>query len=180
MENNNQAENNKDENIEKKSNNNVINDNSENEQFNILEINEKFGYPSNQPLFYLLEHKCSFDKYPNPLSVKDLIEMYESGEINKRKMRVKLVDIFTYNKKYEFFPIAKIFKRNWVNNVEYSDLFEENKKLEVTSNNDINIRVDDFMLKDFNDILSLSVKERKENLSCLLNDLFEKQIKNNN
>ena len=149
--------------------------NNENKQedsyFNLYNFLDKFDYLSNQPLFYLLENKCPYNKYANALSIDNLFEMFKKGKINKKTMKVKLIDLFTYDKKYEFFPISKVTKPDWANKVEYSNIFNERK-----ANKKFNIMVDDFMLKDFNEILKLPEKEKKEKLSEKLNNIYNQYV----
>lgn len=135
--------------------------------YNLYNFCDKFGYLTNKPLFYLLESNCPYNKYTNALSIDNLFEMFENGKINKKTMKVKLIDLFTYDKKYEFFPISKITKCDWIDRVEYSNIFNERK---------INVMIDDFMLNDFNEISSLPVKEKKEKLSELLNSIYKQFI----
>ena len=48
---------------------------------NIYEINNKFNYSKDLPVFYIREEQKSFDNYPIPLSTNQLVEMIKKNNI---------------------------------------------------------------------------------------------------
>ena len=135
--------------------NNIINDtfneiaNELEEQYNleienIFEINNKFSYPKDSPVFYIKEDSSNSDLYPYPLSTIKIKDLLKKKEIKPYLVKVKLIDIFTM-KNYEpfsFFDCNDILMKNWSKNVEYSSLFlneynnlyEKNKKENIEEN----------------------------------------------
>ena len=94
---------------------------------NILEINKKYNYPKEFPLFYIQDEMNNIDNKltKEPLSANKLKELLKYKKIKPYVTNIKLIDIFTM-KNYEpfsFFPLNDILNKNWSDNVEYSNLF---------------------------------------------------------
>jgi hypothetical protein len=105
-------------------------DNELNEQYNlevenIFEINAKFNYPKDSPLFYIREDSTNSDLYPYPLSASQLKECLKNKEIKPFLVKVKLIDIFIMNnyEPFSYFDFNDILTKNWAKNVEHSALF---------------------------------------------------------
>ena len=147
-------------NKKKKKVNNIINDTFNelekeiNEEYNlkrenIYEINNKFDYPKDSPVFYIRDDNSNTDLYDYPLSTKEIIDKLSSKEIKPYLIKVKLIDIFTMNNydPFSYFDFNDVLKKNWSKNLEYSSIFlteceknkklileEQNKNLEITLN----------------------------------------------
>ena len=98
---------------------------------NIFEINNKFDYPKQSPLFYLKDelnnnsNNLNNDIYKEPLSSNKLKELLKSKKIKPYLINVKLIDIFSMknHSPFSFFPLNEILEKNWSKNLEYSPLF---------------------------------------------------------
>ena len=116
---------------------------------NIYEINNKFDYPKDSPVFYIRDDNSNTDLYDYPLSTKEIIDKLSSKEIKPYLIKVKLIDIFTMNNydPFSYFDFNDVLKKNWSKNLEYSSIFlkeceknkklileEQNKNLEITLN----------------------------------------------
>ena len=139
-------------NKKKKKVNNIINDTFNelekeiNEEYNlkrenIYEINNKFDYPKDSPVFYIREDNSNSDLYDYPLSTIEIIDKLKSKEIKPYLIKVKLIDIFTMNNydPFSYFDFNDVLKKNWSKNLEYSSIFlkecEKNKKLILEEQN---------------------------------------------
>jgi len=92
---------------------------------NIYEINKLFNYDINNPVFYLKENKQILDKYPWPLSTKQVVSIVEKNNIPYENLRVKLVDLFEFKLKsaFEYVDFIYVIKPEWASNVTYSKIF---------------------------------------------------------
>ena len=92
---------------------------------NIYEINKEFNYNIDNPVFYLKEDKNVLDKYPWPLSTKQIESIIEKNNIPYEKLKVKLVDLFEFKLKnaFEFVDFIEVIKPEWASNVTYSKIF---------------------------------------------------------
>lgn len=131
-----------------------------NEQYNleienIFEINKKFNYPKDSPVFYIKDDSSNKDLYSYPLSNIEIKDLLKKRQIKPFLVKVKLIDIFTM-KKYEpflYFDFNDILVKNWSKNVEYSslflnqynNLFEQNKKKDKEKKLEISFNTSEFM-----------------------------------
>ena len=147
---------------QKKKKNNIISDtldeidNELNEQNileieNIFEVNKKFNYPENCPIFYLRNDDANNDLFPNPLSTNEIKDLLKKKEIKPYLIKVKLIDIFIMKnyEPFQYFDFNEILTKSWSKNLEFSSIFlnqynnyyeknkkkdfeEKNKKLEIS------------------------------------------------
>ena len=102
---------------------------------NIFEINKKFNYSKDLPVFYIKEKDNYNDNedYKGPLSTNEIKKLIRHKKMkNISFLDIKLIDIFTMknHQNFEFFDFDEIFQRNWSKNLEYSDIFlQEHNKL---------------------------------------------------
>ena len=92
---------------------------------NIFEINTKFNYSRDLPVFYLKNEDNNEDIFKEPLSTNTIKELLKNKKIKPFLINIKLIDIF-YMKNYSpfaFFPFNDILEKNWSNNLEYSNMF---------------------------------------------------------
>ena len=92
---------------------------------NIFEINTKFNYSRDLPVFYLKNDNNNEDMFKEPLSINTLKDLLKNKKIKPYLTNIKLIDIF-YMKNYSpfaFFPLNDILMKNWSNNLEYSNIF---------------------------------------------------------
>jgi len=99
---------------------------------NIFDINKKFNYNENNPIFYIIVDKKPLDKYPKPLSSNELLKIIQKEKISYSSLKVKLVDLFQFKSKepYIYVDFNEILKPNWASDVTYSKIF-----LELSENN---------------------------------------------
>ena len=93
---------------------------------NIYEINEEFNYNIDNPVFYLKENKSIIDKYPWPLSTKQVASIVKRENIPYENLRVKLVDIFEFKsseKPFKYVDFIVVLKPKWTSEVTYSKIF---------------------------------------------------------
>ena len=96
---------------------------------NIFEINNKFNYPKEFPVFYLKddlnENDDENELYKTPLSTNKIKELLKSKKIKPYLLNIKLIDIFIMknHSPFSFFSFNEILTKNWSQNLEYSDLF---------------------------------------------------------
>jgi len=92
---------------------------------NIFEINELFDYDKDNPVFYLKENKQALDRYPWPLSTKQIVSIIEKENLDYHELRVKLVDIFEFNLKdaFSYVDFINVIKPEWAKNVKCSKIF---------------------------------------------------------
>jgi hypothetical protein len=93
---------------------------------NIYDINKEFNYNIDNPVFYLKENKFIIDKYPWPLSTKQVASIVKRENIPYENLRVKLVDIFefkSFKKPFEYVDFIEVLKPKWTSNVTYSKIF---------------------------------------------------------
>ena len=92
---------------------------------NIFEINELFDYDKDNPVFYLKENKQALDRYPWPLSTKQIVSIIEKENLDYHELRVKLVDIFEFNLKdaFSYVDFINVIKPEWAKNVKCSRIF---------------------------------------------------------
>ena len=180
-----------------KQKNNILSDtfneieNELNEQYsleieNIFEINKKFNYPKNSPVFYIREDNSNNDLYQTPLSTNEIKDLLKKKILKPFLIKVKLIDIFIM-KNYEsfsYFDFNEILSKNWSKNLEYSPIFlnEYNNYYEKNKNNIIEER--NKKLEVINNINNFTLNKNKEK-KLKFNDKKEKQekiidIKNNN
>ena len=98
---------------------------------NIFEINNKFNYSRDFPVFYLKDNDSNDDIYKEPLSTNAIKDLLKNKKIKPFLVNVKLIDIF-YMKNltpFAYFPLNDILEKNWSKNLEYSNIFinEHNK-----------------------------------------------------
>ena len=92
---------------------------------NIFEINTKFNYSRDLPVFYLKNDNNNEDMFKEPLSTNTIKDLLKNKKIKPYLTNIKLIDIF-YMKNYSpfaFFPLNDILVKNWSNNLEYSIIF---------------------------------------------------------
>ena len=92
---------------------------------NIFEINTKFNYSRDLPVFYLKNDNNNEDMFKEPLSTNKIKDLLKNKKIKPYLTNIKLIDIF-YMKNYSpfaFFPLNDILVKNWSNNLEYSNIF---------------------------------------------------------
>ena len=92
---------------------------------NIFEINTKFNYSRDLPVFYLKNDNNNEDMFKEPLSTNTIKDLLKNKKIKPYLTNIKLIDIF-YMKNYSpfaFFPLNDILVKNWSNNLEYSNIF---------------------------------------------------------
>ena len=92
---------------------------------NIFEINTKFNYSRDLPVFYLKNDNNNEDMFKEPLSANTIKDLLKNKKIKPYLTNIKLIDIF-YMKNYSpfaFFPLNDILVKNWSNNLEYSNIF---------------------------------------------------------
>ena len=162
---------------EKKKGNNIISDtfneisNELDEQYtlsieNIFEINKKFNYPKDSPVFYLREDTSNTDLFPSPLSTKEIQDLLKKREIKPFLLKVKLIDIFIMNnyEPFSYFDFNDILSKNWSKNLEYSPLFlnEYYNYFEKNINNYLIERYQNLEItKKANEFSSNSIKKKK-------------------
>ncbi len=181
-----------------KQKNNILSDtfneieNELNEQYsleieNIFEINKKFNYPKNSPVFYIREDNSNNDLYQTPLSTNEIKDLLKKKILKPFLIKVKLIDIFIM-KNYEpfsYFDFNEILSKNWSKNLEYSTIFlnEYNNYYEKNKNNIIEER--NKKLEVINNINNFTLNKNKEKKLKFNGGEKEKQeknidIKNNN
>ena len=92
---------------------------------NIFEINTKFNYSRDLPVFYLINDDNNKEMFKEPLSTNTIKDLLKNKKIKPYLTNIKLIDIF-YMKNYSpfaFFPLNDILVKNWSNNLEYSNIF---------------------------------------------------------
>ena len=131
---------------------NIVNEiNDELEEYNtldienIFEINNKFNYPKDFPLFYIQDESNDNTEnslFKEPLSSNKIKELVKTKQIKPYLINVKLIDIFSMKNHppFSFFSSNEILEKNWSKNVEYSTLFnyihnklkeKDNKKIDI-------------------------------------------------
>ena len=137
---------------------------------NIFEINNKFNYPKELPVFYLKdelnENDNENESHKSPLSTNKLKELLKSKKIKPYLLNIKLIDIFIMKNHlpFSFFSFNEILTKNWSQNLEYSDLFinthnklsEKEKQKEKSKEKKENKKIEIFNKKEV-------VKPKKEN-----------------
>ena len=121
---------------------------------NIYEINKEFNYNIDNPVFYLKENKCALDKYPWPMSTKQIVKLIEKDNILYENLKVKLVDLFEFKLRnaFEYVDFIDVIKPEWTDNITYSKIFLDlhnfKIKKEKENNNDKNKDIDKDKNKD--------------------------------
>ena len=94
---------------------------------NIFEINELFDYDKDNPVFYLKENKQVLDRYPWPLSTKQIVSIIQKENLDYNELKVKLVDIFEFKLKdaFSYVDFINVIKPEWAKNVECSKIFKD-------------------------------------------------------
>ena len=94
---------------------------------NIYEINTKFKYSKDLPVFYIMQESKSFKAYPEPFSTSKLVEYIQKNQIPYESIQVKLIDLFIFKSKepFTYFDLIEVLKPNWATNVDYSAMFNE-------------------------------------------------------
>ena len=131
---------------------NIVNEiNDELEEYNtldienIFEINNKFNYPKDFPVFYIQDESNDNTEnslFNEPLSTNKIKELVKTKQIKPYLINVKLIDIFSMKNHppFSFFSLNEILEKNWSKNVEYSTLFnyihnklkeKDNKKIDI-------------------------------------------------
>jgi len=147
----------------------------------IYDINNKFHYNKDSPLFYILEKGKEFNYHPTPLSSKQLVKLIQEENIPYDYLRIKLVDLFQFKSKFPFIyvELKEILKPNWSLDVKFSKIFEDLYKLKLNDNkinnnvkeekdNSINVSI----IKNENESFSFSLFKNTEN------DINKKEEKN--
>ena len=152
------SENNDGRNNKKRKQNDLIEENISID--NIYEINKKFDYSRDSPVFYIFEDKKDFNKYSIPLSTKELFEKIKEGKIHHDSIKVKLVDLFKFISKepFSYIDLKEVLKPNWSNDVDYSNMFLELSKIKLNDNNDTK-KVKEKKCKDVNVRKDMKEKE---------------------
>lgn len=92
---------------------------------NISEINKKFNFSEEIPLFYVKEKNREKNKNDCPLSTNDILKNYKDNDCSI--IQIKLVDCFELNEKnnYKYFDITDAFKKGWTEEkeVKFSKIF---------------------------------------------------------
>ena len=133
---------------------------------NIFEINKKFNYPKDSPVFYIRDDSSNNDLYSYPLSTLKIKDLLKKKEIKPFLVKVKLIDIFTI-KNYEpfsFFDFNVILAKNWSKNVEYSSIFlnEYNNMYEKNMKNNIEEKNKNLEISyNTNEYIAFPKKEKK-------------------
>ena len=133
---------------------------------NIFEINKKFNYPKDSPVFYIRDDSSNNDLYSYPLSTLKIKDLLKKKEIKPFLVKVKLIDIFTM-KNYEpfsFFDFNDILAKNWSKNVEYSSIFlnEYNNMYEKNMKNNIEEKNKNLEISyNTNEYIAFPKKEKK-------------------
>ena len=102
---------------------------------NIFEINKKFNYPKDSPVFYIQEKNNinNNELYEKPLSTNEIKYLIRNRKLkNISYLNIKLIDVFVMknHNNFDFFDFAEIFQKNWSQDLEYSDIFiKEYEKL---------------------------------------------------
>ena len=127
---------------------------------NIYEINKVFNYSKDNPVFYLKENRCALDKYPWPLSTKQIVKIIEKENILYENLKVKLVDIFEFKLRnaFEYVDFIEVIKPEWADNVTYSKIFLDlhNFKNNKEKENNDNKNMDKEKEKDKSGMLQIS------------------------
>ena len=131
---------------------NIVNEiNDELEEYNtldienIFEINNKFNYPKDFPVFYIQDESNDNTEnslFKEPLSTNKIKELIKTKQIKPYLINVKLIDIFSTKNHppFSFFSLNEMLEKNWSKNVEYSTLFnyihnklkeKDNKKIDI-------------------------------------------------
>ena len=167
---------------------------------NIFEINHKFNYPIDSPVFYLQNElpnnnsNSNNEIYKEPLSTNKIKDLLKNKKIKPYLTNVKLIDIFSLKNHplFSFFSLNEILEKNWSKNLEYSDIFlsthntlkeketiKENKKIEIKPNKlnknkkeeiSFNFNISEIDKSGFND-LSMSIIKQLEGVN-----LTKKQV----
>ena len=92
----------------------------------IYEINKKFNYDIDSPVFYLQEENEGYNKYHWPLTTKQIVEKVKENDLNSKSLRVRLVDLFEHKFKepYIYFDFEDVIKKGWAENIEVSKIFK--------------------------------------------------------
>ena len=130
---------------------------------NIYEINNKFNYNKDNPVFYVLEDKKSLNYYPKPLSTKKLVEIINKNNISYESLKVKLVDLFEFisSEQFSYVDFIYVLKPGWTFEVTYSKIFLELFKTKSSEKGKIinNIK----MKEDKKDSFSIDISCIKNN-----------------
>ena len=131
---------------------NIVNEiNDELEEYNtldienIFEINNKFNYPKDFPVFYIQDESNDNTEnslFKEPLSSNKIKELLKTKQIKPYLINIKLIDIFSMKNHppFSFFSLNEILEKNWSKNVEYSTLFNYiHNKLKEKNNKKIDI-----------------------------------------
>ena len=72
----------------------------------------------------------ALDKYPWPMSTKQIVKLIQDQEIPYDNLKVKLVDIFEFKPNFiklknpsEYIDFKIVIKQKWVRNVTYSKIY---------------------------------------------------------
>ena len=111
---------------------------------NIYEINKVFNYSKDNPVFYLKENKNALDKYPWPMSTKQIVNLIEKDNIPYENLKVKLVDIFEFKLRnaFEYVDFIDVIKPEWADNVTYSKIFLDLHNFKINKEKENNIGKD--------------------------------------
>ena len=125
---------------------------------NIYDINKEFNYDMDKPVFYLKENRAKLNKYPEPLSTKQVADIVKRNNIPYENLKVKLVDLFEFKLRnaFEYVDFMVVIKPEWASNVTYSKIFMDlyNSKIKKEQAEKDNDKKEDKKedKKDLNDI----------------------------
>lgn len=93
---------------------------------NIYEINKKFDYDRDLPIFYVKE-KYEGDGYPWPVSTNKIKSMIQKDKVPYKDLKVKLVDLFEHKRKeaFTYFDFEDAMKKGWAENITESKIFKQ-------------------------------------------------------
>ena len=129
---------------------------------NIYDINNKFNYNKNNPVFYILEDKKPPDTYPSPLSTNKLIKLIKDKNISYESLKVRLVDLFKFKSKAPstFVDFIEVLKPNWASDVETFLNLVNNNNENDTANKNKKIKN---IKKNINDLFNANISDIKGN-----------------
>ena len=150
--------------------NNQLEENNILDRENIFEINTKFNYPKDSPVFYIQDESQDINDqnllYKEPLSTNKIKELLKNKKIKPFLINVKLIDIFSMKNHppFSFFSFNEILEKNWSKNLEYSHLFTTAHKILNEKENEKNEKI---ILKK--EKIEKKPKKKKEEMSLNFN-----------
>ena len=150
---------------------------------NIYEINKKFKYKLDYPVFYLKKNQTDINKLRKPMNTGEIIKFFENENERYENYKVKLYDLFEFKPKnrFEYVDLVEVMKPNWAKNITYSKIFLNlyKSKLNDDNNKDKEKHKSDISKKS--DIHSLSQKNKLDSKNKkLIGDNNKKEDEKNN